>query len=70
MIKKINIFGNPSRDRLNLFVPMGIFLITIGFLDVILNAHFKINLTSFLPTWINYFTPLFFWISWVSLHTN
>ena len=60
MIKKINILGTPTQDKLNLFVPMGIFFIILGFLDVILNAHFKINLTSFLPIWINYFAPLIF----------
>jgi len=60
MIKKINILGIPTRDKLNLFVPMGIFLIILGFLDVILNTHFKINLTSFLPIWLNYFSPLIF----------
>ena len=60
MIKNINFLGVPTRDKLNLFVPIGISLIALGFLDVILNTYFKINLTTFLPGWLNYFTPLFF----------
>ena len=60
MIKNINFLGAPTRNKLGLFVSIGIFLIVLGFLDVILNAYFKINLTSFLPVWFSYFTPLIF----------
>ena len=45
MIKNINFLGVPTRDKLNLFVSIGAFLISFAFLDVILNAYFEINLT-------------------------
>ena len=41
MIKNINFLGVPTRDKLNLFVSVGIFLIVLGFLDVTLNTFFK-----------------------------
>ena len=66
MIKNINILGVPTRDKLNLFISIGVFLVTLGFLDLILNTYFEINLTSFLPGWLNYFTPLVF--GFIGLH--
>ena len=66
MIKNINFLGVPTRDKLNLFVSVGIFLIVLGFLDVTLNTFFKTNLTSFLPVWFSYFTPLIF--GFIGLH--
>ena len=66
MIKNINFLGVPTRDKLNLFVSIGIFLIILGFLDLIFNAYFEINLTSILPRWLNYFTPLIF--GFIGLH--
>nr|ANO58242.1 amino acid ABC transporter permease [uncultured Alphaproteobacteria bacterium]ANO58393.1 amino acid ABC transporter permease [uncultured Alphaproteobacteria bacterium] len=60
MIKSLNFLGTPSRDKLNLFVSVGAFLFVLGIIDVILNSFFEINITSFLPRWINYFTPLIF----------
>ncbi len=66
MIKNINFLGVPTRDKLNLFVSIGIFLIVLGFLDIIINTYFEINLTSFLPGWLNYFTPLIF--GFIGLH--
>ena len=53
-------------NKLNLFVSVGIFLIVLGFLDVTLNTFFKTNLTSFLPMWFSYFTPLIF--GFIGLH--
>ena len=41
-------------------------LFVLGIIDVILNSFFETNITSFLPRWINYFTPLVF--SFVGLH--
>ena len=43
MIKNINFLGVPTRDKLNLFVSVGIFLIVLGFLDIIINTYFEIN---------------------------
>ncbi len=66
MIKKLNFLGMPTRDKLNLFVSVGTLLFVLGIIDVILNSFFETNITSFLPRWINYFTPLVF--SFVGLH--
>ena len=66
MIKNVNFLTKPTRDKLNLFLPLGISLTAIGFLDIILSTYFKINLTSFFPIWISYFTPLIF--GFIGLH--
>jgi len=60
MIKNINFLGKPSREKFSLFVPIGIFLILLGFIDVTLNSFFDVNITSFFPRELNYFTPLIF----------
>ena len=66
MIKSLNFLGTPSRDKLNLFVSIGAFLFVLSIIDVILNSFFEINITSVLPRWINYFTPLIF--GFIGLH--
>ena len=60
MIKSLNFLGTPSRDKLNLFISIGAFLFVLGIIDVILNSFFEINITSVLPRWLNFFTPLIF----------
>jgi len=60
MIKSLNFLGTPRRDKLNLFISIGGFLFVLGIIDVILNSFFEINITSVLPRWLNYFTPLIF----------
>jgi len=60
MIKSLNFLGRPSRDKLNLFISIGAFLFVLGIADVILNSFFEINITSVLPRWLNFFTPLIF----------
>jgi general L-amino acid transport system permease protein len=66
MIKSLNFLGRPTRDKLSLFVPLGISLFVLGIIDVILNSFFGVNITSVLPGWLNFFTPLFF--GFVGLH--
>ena len=66
MIKSLNFLGRPSRDKLNLFISIGAFLFVLGIIDVILNSFFEINITSVLPRWLNYFTPLIF--GFIGLH--
>jgi len=66
MIKSLNFLGTPSRDKLNLFISIGAFLFVLGIIDVILNSFFEINITSVLPRWLNYFTPLIF--GFIGLH--
>ena len=41
MIKNIKFLGKPSREKFNLFVPMGILLLSLGLIDVIIN---KVNI--------------------------
>jgi len=66
MIKSLNFLGTPSRDKLNLFISIGAFFFVLGIIDVILNSFFEINITSVLPRWLNYFTPLIF--GFIGLH--
>ena len=66
MIKSLNFLGTPSRDKLNLFISIGAFLFVLGIIDVILNSFFEINITSVLPRWLNFFTPLIF--GFIGLH--
>jgi len=66
MIKSLNFLGTPNRDKLNLFISIGAFLFVLGVADVILNSFFEINITSVLPRWLNFFTPLIF--SFIGLH--
>ena len=60
MIKNLNFLGKPNRDKLNLFISIGSTLFLLGIVDVTLNSFFEINITSLLPKWINYFTPILF----------
>ena len=60
MIKTLNILGQPSKDKLSLFVSVGISLFALGIIDVILSSFFEINITSILPRWLNFFTPILF----------
>ena len=66
MIKDLNFLGKPTRDKLNLFLSLGIILILLSIIDVILNSFLEVNITSILPRWLNFFTPLFF--GFVGLH--
>jgi len=60
MIKSLNFLGRPSRDKLNLLISIGAFFFVLGIIDVILNSFFEINITSVLPGWLSFFTPLIF----------
>ena len=66
MIRNLNILGQPSRDKLSLFVSVGISLFALAIIDVILSSFFEINITSILPRWLNFFTPILF--GFVGLH--
>jgi len=60
MIKIDNLIRRPTKDKMQKFLLLGISLIILSFIDVILNTFADTNITSFLPRWINYFTPLIF----------
>ena len=62
----LNFLGKPSREKSSLFVPIGIFLLSLGLIDVTFNSLFDVNITSFFPRGLNYFTPLIF--SFIGLH--
>ena len=66
MIKTLNILGQPSRNKLRLFVSLGISFFALAIIDVILSSFFEINITSILPRWLNFFTPILF--GFVGLH--
>ena len=39
----------PSKDNIKSYLPAGIILIMLSFLDVIMNSFFQINLVGFFP---------------------
>ena len=60
MIKNLNFLGKPSIEKISQFVVLGASLFVLGVVDLLLNSFFGFNLTSFLPRWLNYLTPLIF----------
>ena len=48
----------PSKDNIKSYLPAGIILIMLSFLDVIMNSFFQINLVGFFPGTISFFFPL------------
>ena len=56
-MSKIN-FLKPDKLNLNTFLYTGSFLFFISIIDVFLNSFFRINLTSFLPSFISFLLPL------------
>ena len=60
MIKTINFLGKPTKNKLNQFILLGALFISLGIIDTILNSFYEINITFFLPRWLNFFTPLLF----------
>ena len=60
MIKNLYFLEKPSKEKFGLFISVGFLLITLGIIDLVLNTYFEINITSFLPRILNYFTPIIF----------
>ena len=58
-MSKINIL-KPNKNNLNLFLVLGGLFFTLGILDFCLNNFLEKNITSFLPRFISFFTPLIF----------
>ena len=48
----------PSKHNIKTYLPAGIILIALSFLDVIMNSFFQVNLVGFFPGIISYFFPL------------
>jgi len=59
MIEKLT-FLKPNKEKLNLFMFLGGLFFVLGIYDTISNSFFDNNITSFLPTLLSFFTPLFF----------
>ena len=57
--KNIN-FAKPNKENLNLFLVLGSAFFTLGLYDFCLNNFYEKNITSFLPSFISFFTPLIF----------
>ena len=51
-------FLKPNRDNIKNYSIIGSFLVLVSLIDVISNAFFKINLTSFLPGSLTTLFPL------------
>ena len=47
----------PSKNNIKTYLPAGIFLIILSFLDVLTNSFFEFNLVGFFPGVISYFFP-------------
>ena len=60
MIKIQNLISIPTKDKMNQYLLLGISLIILSFIDLVFSSFFEINITFFLPRWLNYFTPLLF----------
>ncbi len=56
-MKKLN-FLKPNRENLSTYLYTGTFLLLMSSFIVFLNAFFKVNLTSFLPGYVDFFLPL------------
>ncbi len=49
----------PNKNNLNLCLSLGIILLLLGFIDILSNTLYNLNITNFLPKNISFFTPLF-----------
>ena len=54
----MNLIVKPSKENIKTYVPIGLFLVSLSFIDVFVNAFFNFNLMSFLPSQLSYFLPL------------
>ena len=54
----MNLIAKPSKENIKTYLPVGVVLVTLSFLDVFINAFFDYNLLGFLPNQISYFSPL------------
>ena len=54
----MNFIAKPSKENIKTYLPIGVVLVTLSFLDVFINAFFNYNLLGFFPSQISYFSPL------------
>ena len=65
-IGNFNLLKYKFQKKQNTFLILGVLFFSVGIIDFYLNNYFNINITSFLPRIINFFTPLIF--SVIGLH--
>ena len=65
MIRNI-IFLKPNKENLNTYIIFGTLFFILGIYDLISNSFFSNNITSFLPDFFSFFTPLVF--GFIGLH--
>ena len=53
-----SILIRPNKENITTFVSLGSCIIFIGFLDLLASTFLNINITSFLPSNLSFFTPL------------
>jgi len=58
-MSRINLL-KPNKENLNFFLILGPLFFTLGIFDFCLNNFQGKNITSFLPSFISFFTPLIF----------
>ena len=63
----MNIIAKPSKDNMKTYVPIGLSLVFLCFLDVFVNAFFNFNLLGFLPSQLSYFLPLILGLSLIHI---
>jgi len=67
-INNMNFFKPKPKHQKNknIYLILGVLFFSVGIIDFYLNNYFNINITSFLPRIINFFTPLIFAV--IGLH--
>ena len=48
----------PNKENLQNYLAIGIFLLLLGFYDVLSSTFLNVNITGFLPSIISYLSPL------------
>ena len=56
----MNFISKPSKENLKSYLPVGITLFSLSFVDVFVNSFFNYDLLGFFPSQISYFLPLIF----------
>ena len=54
----MKLISQPSKENIKTYVPIGLSLVFLSFLDVFANAFFNFNLMTFVPSQLSYFLPL------------
>jgi len=65
-IIKFNLLRTKHQKNRNISLIFGVLFFSVGIIDFYLNNYFNLNITSFLPRIINFFTPLIFTV--IGLH--